>query len=296
MSEPVWQIVAVEMRANHNPCILKKNMHRIYFIFFSICLFTACTNQTLEQDGGDLTRSEVELLSTRMAEAVEKEFPLLKHKLVNRYVNNLGQSIVSYNPAMPPLPYEFRVLRSNDILIFSLPGGIVYVTLGALRVMELEGQLAAALAHELAHQQLNHHLVLWRRKVNANRGQYYLLDFSGSWSNNFLGEGGAIQLEAGMEEEADRLAPVLLYRARFDPRVYMSYLQVLQKLESASSSKVKYLLSLHPPLAKRLHWAKEGQLRIPPMKEASLSSSAFQQIKNILKEAEKKGLGKQETL
>jgi predicted Zn-dependent protease len=209
-------------------------------------------------------------------------------------VNNLGQSIVSRNPDMPPLVYEFRVLRSNDVLVFSLPGGTVYISLGTLRAMELEGQLAAALAHELAHQQLGHPLILWRRKVN-NRAGKNLLDFGGSWAGSFLGEGGALKLEPGMEEEADRLAPVILYRAGFDPRLYLSYLQVLRKLEAASPASVAAMASLHPPLAKRMEWVKKTLVQIPPRKEAGVSSATFEQIKSILQQtAEKKGAKRQD--
>lgn len=249
---------------------------------------SACSGQGFDQDGGDLKRGEVDVISTRMREAIEREFPLLKHKLVTRYVDTLGQSIVSRNPDMPPLPYEFRVLRSNDAMAFSLPGGVVYVSLGMLRAAELEGQLAAAISHELAHQQLNHQLIMWRRKVNSTRGQRYILDFSGEWKDVFLGERGALFLEAGMEEEADKLAPAVLYRAGFDPRLYASWLQVLRKLELTSPGEVAAVVSLHPALPQRLKWAKAGIDKLPPQKDASLSSATFQQIKSILREAAKK--------
>lgn len=252
-----------------------------------VALFTACSSQSFDQDGGDLKRSEVEYIASRLRDATEQEYPLLKHKLVTRYVDKLGQTIVSYNRGMPPLPYEFRVLKTNDVLAFSLPGGIIYVSLGLLRAVELEGQLAAAIAHELAHQQLGHQLIAWRRKVNSTRGQSYLLEFKGDWKDNFLGERGALFLDKAMEEEADKLAPTILYRAGFDPRVYTSYLQLLRKRELEDTSSVAALLSLHPPLTERLKWAKEGWLKLPPKKDSSLSSPTFQQIKAILKEAAK---------
>lgn len=242
----------------------------------------------MASDGGDLTRGEVEFLSRRMAEAVEREYPLLNHKLVNRYMDSLGQAIVSRNPGMPPLPYEFRVLKSNEVFVFSLPGGIVYVTLGTLRAVELEGQLASALAHELAHQQLNHSLIEWRRKVNAHRGERYILDFSGDWTTRFLGERGALHLEKGMEEEADRLAPVILYRAQFDPRLYVSYLQLLKKLQQSEGARVRHMLGLHPPLAERQAWVKEALVKLPPMRDPRVNSSTFQELKIRLKEAESK--------
>lgn len=255
----------------------------IFLIFLS-----ACSVQQTEQDGGNLTRSEVELLSGRLSAATELEFPLVQHKLVNRYVSTLGQSIISRNPDMPPLPYEFRILRSSEMQVFSLPGGIIYVTLGALRAATNEGEFAAAIAHELAHQQLSHQLIQWRRRVNANRGQRHLLDFSGGWKDHFLGPNGALMLPAGMEQEADELAPVILFRAKFDPRVYLSYLQLLRKLELHSAADVATLLSLHPPLAERIEWTKAALLKLPPLKDANVSSESFQQIKELLRETAKK--------
>ena len=175
-------------------------------------------------------------------------------------------------------------------------GGIVYVSLGLLRAVEMEGQLAASIAHELAHQELSHPLIAWRRKVNSSRGQSYLLDLSGDWKDNFLGERGALFLDRSMEEEADKLAPVILYKAGFDPRVYGSYLQLLRKQELADTPNVAALLSLHPALTERMKWAKEGMLRLPPKKDSSLSSATFQQIKAILKEAAKKAPAKKAAL
>lgn len=248
----------------------------------------ACSGASLDQDGGDLKRAEVEYISSRMRDATEQEFPLLKHKLVTRYIDALGQSIVSHHRDMPPLAYEFRVLRSNELLAFSLPGGIVYVSLGLLRAVEFEGQLAAAISHELAHQQLNHPLIAWRRKVNARRGQRYTLEFTADWKSSFLGEHGALFLERKMEEEADNLAPLLLYKAGFDPRLYTSYLQLLRKLELTDTPQVAAILSVHPRLTDRMKWAAEGIAKLPPRKDTNLSSPTFQQIKAILKETSKK--------
>ncbi len=258
---------------------------RIVLTALCVAVLSACSSQSFDQDGGDLKRSEVETISVRMRDATEAEYPLLKHKLVTRYVDQLGQSIVAHNRDMPPLPYEFRVLKTNEVLAFSLPGGIVYVSLGLIRAVDLEGQLASAIAHELAHQQLGHQLIAWRRKVNGARGQSYILEFNGDWKENFLGERGALFLDKGMEEEADKRAPLLLYRAGYDPRVYTSYLQLLRNVELSDTPQVAALLSLHPPLSDRMKWAKDGWLKLPPKRDSSLSSATFQQIKAILKAA-----------
>jgi predicted Zn-dependent protease len=265
------------------------NLETMRFLFLSlIFLFAACSAQQTDQDGGNLTRSEVELLSHRMQLAIETEFPLLQHKVVNRYVNSLGQSLISRNSKMPPLPYEFRVLRTSEFLVFSLPGGVVYISLGALRAVTSEGEFASALAHELAHQQLNHQLIQWRRKVNSNRGGHYLLDFDGDWRERFLGAGGALVLSPAMEQEADELAPVILYQAHIEPRIYINYLQLLKRLEQTSLNDVAGMVRTHPPVNERLAWVKNALAKLPPLKEPDGSSSSFQQVKSLLTEAAKK--------
>jgi predicted Zn-dependent protease len=276
------------MRRNLVLRMYNRKTMRFPWILLCVVMLAACAGENYGQDGGELKRSEVEYISSRMREFTEQEYPLIKHRLVTRYVDQLGQSIVSRNREMPPLPYEFRVLKANEIFAFSLPGGIVYVSLGLLRAVEMEGQLAAAMAHELAHQELNHPLLAWHRKLNNSLGKRTPLDLSGDWKDNFLGERGALFLDRAMEEEADKLAPVILYKAGFDPRVYGSYLQLLRKQELSDTGSVAALLSLHPPLTDRQKWAKEGMLRLPPKKDSSLSSATFQQIKAILRVAAKK--------
>lgn len=261
---------------------------RLSWIALACLVLSACSAMSYDQDGGDLSRLEVEFISSRMRDATEKEFPLIKHKLVTHYVDGLGQAIVAHNKQMPPLPYEFRVLKTNEVLAFSLPGGVVYISLGLIRAVDLEGQLVAAISHELAHQQLNHQLIVWRQKINAHRGEGYVVDFNGDWKQIFLSNRGALFLERKMEEEADNLGPLLMYNAGFDPRVYSTYLQLLRNLELSHKVQVASLLSLHPPIAERAKWGLAGISKLPPKRDPNLSSPTFQQIKAILKETEKR--------
>lgn len=265
------------------------SMRLRFFLGLSFLLLAGCASQLSEQDGGDLTRTEVEYLNRKMIAAVETEYPLVQHKALNRYISALGQSIVARNPSMPPLPYEFRLLKTYDLLSFSLPGGVIYLSLGLMNKFEVEGHLVAALAHELAHQQLNHPLLHWRKKVNANRGRTSLLNFEDDWQMAFMGKDGAVVYSEGFEKEADQMAPVIMYRGRFDPRLYVSFLQELKLMEVKKSSSISLWMNAHPLLSERLKWSKEALTKIPPRKEGSISSPAFRQIRAILKMAEAKG-------
>lgn len=259
-----------------------------FFLLSAFIFLHACSVKQIQTDGGDLTRIEVEYISRQLTSMVEAKFPPLKHKMVNRYIDSLGQSIVSHNSDMPPLPYEFRVLKSNEVHLFSLPGGVVYLTLGALRAFESEGQLVAAIAHELAHQQLAHPLITWRKRVNASREKNFPFSPDMEWENYFLGTRGFLYYGEGGEKEADQQSAVIMYRAQYDPRLMLAYLQALQKIEIAKPELVAATRTIHPENSKRIGWVKEILLKLPPQKNPKPSSASFSELKQILKEAELK--------
>ncbi|MCO5142724.1 MAG: M48 family metalloprotease [Oligoflexia bacterium] len=266
-------------------------LNRVLFIGIPFFILS-CASAYNQKDGGALTRAQVEYLSGRMANAIESKIPLLKHKLVNRYVNSLGQSIVAKNKDMPPLPYEFRVLKSNDFLVFSIPGGITYVSLEVLRVASLEGEFASFIAHELAHQKLGHSLIVWRRKVNANKENVNLVNFEGDFNDVFFLPKGAIYLPPEMEEEADKATPIMLYKAGFDPRMVESSYSIIKKAELAKDVRFAAYLRVHPELKSRIAWSKETTLKLPPNKNLDQSSADFRKIKVLLKSVEEaKGEG-----
>ncbi len=249
-------------------------------------LLVNCAGHSTNQDGGDLTRAEVEYLSQRLSAAIEKKYPVLQHKKITHYVDSLGQYLVSHDDDMPPLPFSFVVLKTNEIFTLSLPGGKTYVTLGMIKALNYEGELAGAIAHELAHQQLAHALIAWRERVNAVRPSRYYFETDGDFADLFLGKNGYLWLGPGPEQEADELAPVILSHSKFDSRLYTSYLERIQQLERKQVNQLAVLLSLHPSTAERIAWAKTATLKVPPLRDARVSSPGFVEIKAILKNVE----------
>ena len=74
-----------------------------------------------------------------------------------RYVNILGQTLaaVSDRPEVY-LGYRFLILDTNEVNAFAAPGGLVLVTRGLLQCCKSEDDLAAVLAHEIGHVELDH--------------------------------------------------------------------------------------------------------------------------------------------
>lgn len=265
-----------------------RSSKNIWLILLAFC--AACGGpSSVRQSNAVLRHADVDLLSKAMQEQVEKHSTVLQHKLVNRYVNSLGQSMVARNTQMPPLAYQFRVLRENDLNAFSLPGGTIYVTLGMLSRLEFEGQFAAAIAHELAHQDAGHALILWRERVTHAEQWLNSSNVTGrdEFENLYFGKSGLLYYGDKYESEADEVAMVILYQAGYDPRAYLSYLEALLQISDKNPKSVRMLMEMHQPLETRLARVREYLRLLPPKRESKLTSATFQEVKHLLGLADK---------
>lgn len=77
-------------------------------------------------------------------------YKLHEDQAATLYLNLLGRGVAA-QASRPELTYRFAILDSEEINAFAAPGGHVFVTRGALGAMSNEAQLAAVLAHEIAH-------------------------------------------------------------------------------------------------------------------------------------------------
>ena len=95
------------------------------------------------------TEQEVEI-GRGVAATVAGHYTLSRDSTLNRYVNLVGNAVAAADPR-PDVIYRFAVLDSDEVNAFAAPGGYVFVTRGALALMEDESMLAGVLAHEVAH-------------------------------------------------------------------------------------------------------------------------------------------------
>lgn len=76
--------------------------------------------------------------------------PLLDNRALNKYINLVGKAVALHSNR-PEIDFRFAVLDTKEINAYSAPGGYIFITKGALMYMEDEAELAAVLAHEIAH-------------------------------------------------------------------------------------------------------------------------------------------------
>lgn len=161
-------------------------------------------------------------------------------------VNRIGQRVAAHSER-PHLPYTFQVVEDPDINAFATLGGFVYITTGALAAADNDDQIAAVLAHEVAHIGERHGLQQLQQAATAQFGAQLL-----GLNDSTL---AALALELGVrrpqsrENEfiADEKGLGAAYRAGFDPQ---GMPQFLAKLQSRGS--VPEFLRTHPPVSERI--------------------------------------------
>ncbi len=153
----------------------------------------------------------------RTLEQIKQQWPLrsIRDPIVV-YVQALGQRLSQVVP-LDESP-RFWVVRNLEPMGFALGGGQFMISDGLLALVRDEAQLAAVLAHELAHQQLNHFCI--RRSHHTAR----------------IPLGSVVQhFDLNLEIEADQHAAAVLGLAGFDPRAMSTVLQCLAEREPSST-------------------------------------------------------------
>src|SRR6201988_621396 len=89
------------------------------------------------------------VMGKQYSDQVEASSKLVKDPEVQNYVNTLGQNLVRNSDSL--VPFTIKVIESDDINAFALPGGFFYVDSGLILAADNEAELAGVMAHEIAH-------------------------------------------------------------------------------------------------------------------------------------------------
>jgi beta-barrel assembly-enhancing protease len=177
---------------------------------------------------------------------------------LQKYVNLVGTSVAA-NSSRPDIPYHFVVIASPLYNAFACPGGIIFVSSTMVKALEDEAELAAILAHEVAHVSHRHALKSIRRaKFFEGVGRITAATMKGEKGKEFQSMIGDLQtvlfdkgLDKNMEYEADLAAMQTAYRTGYDPKGFLRVLEELEKREAAAQKQNSWF-STHPPPKARL--------------------------------------------
>ena len=232
------------------------------------------------------TEKEVRL-GRELAAEIDRQAKFIDDPLITEYVNRVGQNIVLHSDAK--VPFTIKVIDSDEVNAFALPGGFFYVNKGLLLAADNEAELAGVMAHEIAHVAARH-AVENQTKASlleylAIGGSIFLGGIPGMIYQNTAGLGLLglfMKFSRGAEEEADKLGVQYLYAAGYDPGAMAT---MFEKLEAKNKKKPGFIaraFSTHPAPPDRRAAAIALAARFPEHEEYVISSSEFQRVKGRL--------------
>ena len=211
--------------------------------------------------GDTLTRTEEERLGEAFLRQIQRQLRLNDDPEVLDYIDSLGQRIAS---ADTDRRYRFLVVDAPSVNAFAGPGGIIAVNAGLVVITESESELAAVLAHEIAHVAQRHLAQLMERRELASLATLASV-FAGivlATQNPQAGQAAIAAGAAGLQQsvlkysrekemEADRTGMALLNRAGFDPRAVPAFFERFQEWQRFTSKPPEFL-STHPVTSSRV--------------------------------------------
>lgn len=232
------------------------------------------------------TEKEVRMGREAAAE-VDRQAKFVDDPIITEYINRVGQNIVLHSDAK--VPFTIKVIDSDEVNAFALPGGFFYVNKGLLLAADNEAELAGVMAHEIAHVAARHAV--------ENQAKASLLEYAALGGSIFLGGipgliyqntagigllGIFMKFSRGAEEEADKLGVQYMYAAGYDPGAMAT---MFEKLEAKNKKKPGFIsraFASHPAPPDRRASALALAARFPEHEEYVISSSEFQRVKNRL--------------
>ena len=189
-------------------------------------------------------------LGKQLSLEVERHGKLLQDKAITEYVNRIGQNLARHSDTK--IPMTVKVMEGNDPNAVTIPGGYIYVQTGLLRTADTEAQLAAAMAHEIAHIAARH------GTRQATQGQVMEITqipliFLGGWgglcargATSILTPLGLLGSQRAHEAEADLLGLQYLYKTGYDPLGMVEVLEKIFSFDDRKQGKLAKLTSTHP--------------------------------------------------
>jgi predicted Zn-dependent protease len=227
------------------------------------------------------------------AQEVESSVKLVQDPVVNEYVNRIGQNIVRNSDAK--VPFTIKVVDSDEINAFALPGGFFYVNSGLILAADDEAELAGVMAHEIAHVAARHATRQMTRAQMVNLGSIPLI-FVGGWAGYAIRSAASFALpmtfltfSRGFESEADYLGLQYMYKSGYDPQAFISFFEKIQAKEKKKPGTLAKAFSTHPLTPDRITKSQDEIAKVLPAKDTYVvNTSEFDDVKSRLARIENK--------
>lgn len=221
------------------------------------------------------------------SEHVEATTKFVKDPEITEYVNRIGQNLVRNSDSQ--VPFTIKVIDSDDINAFALPGGFFYVDSGLILAADSEAELAGVMAHEIAHVAACHAARGKTRGQLMNLASLPMMMIGGPIGYAAY-ESMAIatpltffKFSRKFEAEADFLGIQYMYKAGYDPQALAAFFEKVKAMEKRPQNAVVKAFQTHPQTPDRIaRTQQEISTLLPPQTQYTVDTSDFQDVKSRL--------------
>ncbi len=209
-----------------------------------------------------LSTEDEKELGRKILRQIRAQTEILEDPELTAYLKRIGDRLLKQ--AGPKFfQFKFLVIKENGLNAFAIPGGYIFFTSGLLEEVDSEAELAAVMAHEIAHIQLRH---VARRLESLKRLQMAtgavtlaaLLLGGGRAGSAAAVTSSALALTRALaysrsdEEEADRLGMEFLTRAGYPASAFLLILNKIARHRWLLAENGPSYLLTHPAPPERL--------------------------------------------
>ncbi|HSM87993.1 MAG TPA: M48 family metallopeptidase, partial [Candidatus Limnocylindrales bacterium] len=243
-------------------------------------------SRKIDQGLNFYSRERERAMGKAMAEEIESSCRILNDRMVNDYVNTLGQRLVRNSDAK--VPFIIKVVDNDEVNAYALPGGYLYVNTGLILAAQNEAELAGVMAHEIAHVAARHATRNMTRAQLWNIASIPLVFFGGPIvmavreASSVAFPMTVMKFSRDAEREADLLGIEYEYAAGYDPRAFVDFFERLKAREGKKRFLAK-AFATHPMNRDRIKRAqKEIDTMLPPRDSYIVDTSEFDEVQERL--------------
>lgn len=203
------------------------------------------------------------VLGQKLLLDIQRQLPVVTDLELNYYLENLGTRLLA-SATGQRFPFSFIIIEDPSINAFAAPGGIIAINTGLIETTSTESELAAVLAHEIAHVTQRHLARYFQKSSKVNLGTTLGI-LAAILASAYAPSAGQAVLYAGLaanssaklsftrahEREADRVGTTILGHAGFDTRAMTAFFDKLQAETFSDPEKAIEFLQTHPFPASR---------------------------------------------
>ncbi len=240
-------------------------------------------------------------LGKQLALEVEKQAKIVDDPIVSEYLNRLGQDLVRHSDVT--FPVSFKMIDSEEINAFTLPGGFVFINSGVLKLSDNEAELASVIAHELGHAAARHATRQATREQMINLSAIPLSVMGGiaglavrQVATTLAAPMTLFHFSRAFETEADLLGIQYLWNSGYDPGASVDMFERVESMERKKPGSVSKLFRTHPQTEDRIvKTQRDIEQLLPQRAEYTVNTSEYEDVRTRLYELTKPKVAEKES-